>query len=722
LRIAAAAGRTIDDRLLVAASGLSADQVQRAVRAAVDDHILVRDPAQTGYRFRHEILRSLVAAQLLPDETRRIHAAYAQALADGPPDQRNATEIASHWDAAGEPGRALAAHLTAALAARAIYAYDEARRHLQRALELWDEVPDAAAVISLPRTTVLAAAASATAKAGDLARAIDLTRELIADPGAVDDETYELARSSLRWYLWGSGDIEAALAEAEAVTDDDPARWRANALAHRAGLLLYLRRTPQAARCAREAIALADAVDATEERILAEGVLGWCLLLDGDVEAGLAAIRRALDAAVTTESGRLSGRYPVGPVLAHSQLTTALELVGRFDEMHASAVGGAAVASRQGVARTFGSLLQAGAARALYQLGRWNEATLAVDEALRGGAVGAGRVALLAVRALLAVGRAEHGVLEQALAEAERLADDSTPVDVRRWLTVARAEDAIWRTDPTDALTRIALLADDPDAASGSGVRLGGQPAVPDASIPHLLVLGARACADLALQERADGSAPGISRMAAEQVKASLARVRRQRALATAWAGDLALARAELERSGQDVAARERRWKVAVDLVTLRPYAAAYALWRLAEARLARRDGRPDAATAIRQGLVLTEALGAARLGDELRSLAQRARLVVAAEADARVIVSLRSEQRPFGLTARETEVLVLLAQGLSNGEIADRLFISIKTASVHVSNIYSKLGVETRVAAATLAQGLDVGSLERPSPSAPRR
>jgi DNA-binding CsgD family transcriptional regulator len=210
--------------------------------------------------------------------------------------------------------------------------------------------------------------------------------------------------------------------------------------------------------------------------------------------------------------------------------------------------------------------------------------------------------------------------------------------------------------------------------------------------------------------------------MAAEQVEASLARVRRQRALATAWAGDLALARAELERSGQDVAARERRWKVAVDLVTLRPYAAAYALWRLAEARLARRDGRPDAATAIRQGLVLTEALGAARLGDELRSLAQRARLVVAAEADARVIVSLRSEQRPFGLTARETEVLVLLAQGLSNGEIADRLFISIKTASVHVSNIYSKLGVETRVAAATLAQGLDVGSLERPSPSAPRR
>ena len=64
LRIAAAAGRTIDDRLLVAASGLSTDQVQRAVRTAVDDHILVRSAGQAGYRFRHEILRSLVAAQL----------------------------------------------------------------------------------------------------------------------------------------------------------------------------------------------------------------------------------------------------------------------------------------------------------------------------------------------------------------------------------------------------------------------------------------------------------------------------------------------------------------------------------------------------------------------------------------------------------------------------------------------------------------------------------
>ncbi len=51
------------------------------------------------------------------------------------------------------------------------------------------------------------------------------------------------------------------------------------------------------------------------------------------------------------------------------------------------------------------------------------------------------------------------------------------------------------------------------------------------------------------------------------------------------------------------------------------------------------------------------------------------------------------------------------MAAGLSNQDIAERLFISPKTASVHVSNIYGKLGVESRVAAATVAHelGLDV-------------
>jgi DNA-binding CsgD family transcriptional regulator len=748
LRIAAAAGRTVDDRLLVAASELSPEQVRRAVRAAVDDHILTRSPGQAGYRFRHEILRSLVASQLLPGETRRVHAAYANALLEEPPERRNASEIANHWDAAGDLERALGAHLEAAEAALATYAYDDARRHFQRALDLWAQVPGWETRASVPRTTVLAAAAGATARAGDLRGAIDLTRQLLGERDSIDRETYELARSSLRWYLWESGDLQGALAEAEAASSDatfdrpsspprivasaagpdaagldaaslasSRARWRANALAHRAGLLLYMRRTPQAARSARDALAAAEAAGATEERILAEGVLGWCLLLEGDIDAGLAAIRRALDAAVATEGGRLAGRYPVGAALAHAQLATGLELVGRLEEMHAIAIAGVAMARAQGVARTYGSILQASAARALYQLGRWGEASRAVDAALHEGAVGSGRIALLAVRALVAVGRGEDELAARTLDDAERLADASTPLDVQRWLTAARAEHAIWRGDPLTALGRLALLADDPQLRTT--IAPGGRPALLDASVPILLALGARACADIALQERAAGTDGAFSSIAIEQLETSLRRIRRHPALAEAWAGDMAMARAELERAEGEMTQLERRWKSALELVDGRPYVAAYASWRLAEARLAQRDGRLSAAPVIERGLGLADRIGAARLASELRGLAQRARLSVHSDPGRETpTVTPQAGQRPFGLTAREAEVLALLADGRSNQEIADRLFISPKTASVHVSNIYSKLGVESRVAAASLAHGL---ALDVP-PDGPRR
>ena len=61
----------------------------------------------------------------------------------------------------------------------------------------------------------------------------------------------------------------------------------------------------------------------------------------------------------------------------------------------------------------------------------------------------------------------------------------------------------------------------------------------------------------------------------------------------------------------------------------------------------------------------------------------------------------------PFGLTARELEVLRLVAAGRSNQQIAGELFISPKTASVHVSNILGKLGVTSRVEAAATAHRL---------------
>ena len=90
-----------------------------------------------------------------------------------------------------------------------------------------------------------------------------------------------------------------------------------------------------------------------------------------------------LAAARRVDGGALRGRYPVGSVLAYTQLAAALELVGRLDEAQDVASEGAGAAARQGVTRTFGSVLKASAARALYQLGRWDEAGSAIEDALR---------------------------------------------------------------------------------------------------------------------------------------------------------------------------------------------------------------------------------------------------------------------------------------------------------------------------------------------------
>jgi DNA-binding CsgD family transcriptional regulator len=68
-------------------------------------------------------------------------------------------------------------------------------------------------------------------------------------------------------------------------------------------------------------------------------------------------------------------------------------------------------------------------------------------------------------------------------------------------------------------------------------------------------------------------------------------------------------------------------------------------------------------------------------------------------------VVAPSAEKSPVaGLTPREIEVLQLVAEGRSNGEIGSALFISTKTASVHVSNILAKLGVSGRGEAAAVA------------------
>jgi len=135
-------------------------------------------------------------------------------------------------------------------------------------------------------------------------------------------------------------------------------------------------------------------------------------------------------------------------------------------------------------------------------------------------------------------------------------------------------------------------------------------------------------------------------------------------------------------------------------------WATATALLREAEA--AALAGAADrAASSLRRAHQIAFELGAAPLLAELEALSRRTRISL--DAPRRVTLDETSVER-LGLTTREAEVLSLVAAGRTNRQIGDELFVSIKTASVHVSNILRKLGVNSRVDAAGVAQrlGLD--------------
>ena len=139
---------------------------------------------------------------------------------------------------------------------------------------------------------------------------------------------------------------------------------------------------------------------------------------------------------------------------------------------------------------------------------------------------------------------------------------------------------------------------------------------------------------------------------------------------------------------------------------------------------LAARAPRDEVRSVMAVGYAAAVEAGAQPLARRFEELARRARINLASPPSgdsAPIEVSPEDEPvsageaalRARGLSAREIEVLTLVAAGYSNGEIADRLFISSKTASVHVSHILDKLGVSTRTEAATIGVRLGLPEVD---------
>jgi DNA-binding CsgD family transcriptional regulator len=357
-----------------------------------------------------------------------------------------------------------------------------------------------------------------------------------------------------------------------------------------------------------------------------------------------------------------------------------------------------------------GSFLAANMASHLFDTGRWQDADRLLGEVLDDAASATFRLHHVAGR--LQTARGDFAAAREHLELAVRASPSASE---RVGPVLALAELAIWqgRREDARALLDTALsLFDDLTAKRGYGDD------VPGWEIVNCYVLGLRLEADHADLARAHRSTAGLAeaQRRAEPLIAAMHQMLSERgqqayaqeALVPVYA---TMGEAEFARlKGRSDPELWHRAATLWDTLSL-AYPAAYARFREAEALLASRGPRPQAEQAIRDARQTLVRLGAAPLRREVELLAQRGRLDLQDQAG--TTAALQAAPSPaasLGLTQRETEVLALVAEGRTNRQISQALFITEKTASLHVSHILAKLGVAGRGEAAAIAHrlGLD--------------
>ncbi|WP_230193718.1 ATP-binding protein [Streptomyces coriariae] len=683
LRTAAVAGRRVEHDLLRDAVGLPEDELESALREAIGHQLLVAGD-DGAYAFRHALAREAVYADLLPGERSRLHGAFAALLAGRGHRAETAAERAHHYRESHDLGEALAASLEAADHARRVGAPAEELRHLEALLDLWESVPATALPSgeAADRVTLMLRASAAAAHAGEAHRAVSLTRAALAGVGQdADSELAARVRYTLAGTLMGVDSLTAAFAyssEALAMIPAEPPTptWVWAAATH----VLAARQvgdSETALRVARQALRAAEHLDLTDARA---DLLVSLANLEGDGR------RSAAGRARLTEARELARRGGNAPVEMRALFTLAIGAfeAGELAECLPWLAEGLDRARRAGLLSSPYPLeMRYLQLLVLYTLGRWDECLrtattdLAVLPASGGFAVGPALYVSLA--------RGDKGVVDRARTLIEGRFD---------WMAALVA--GIVLTDAAvligDAEAAVARLRSSVEALTDEAGML------PDVTV-RLTALALTAVAEAAATARRGGDEAAADRWSA--IATELLEPARSVALRGATGvpqgpeGRAWLARAEAEwawaTTGPDPAVWERT-------VAAFGYGDAYELarcrLRYAQALLAA-GRREDAATEARAARETAVRLGATPLLERADDLLRRGRLTDAGPA---------ARGGPVALTARERDVLRLLALGRSNRQIGEELFISGKTASVHVSNILAKLSAASRTEAVAIA------------------
>jgi DNA-binding CsgD family transcriptional regulator len=697
LRVAATVGRPTEHQLLAAASQLPEARLVGAVREAVDRQLLIAD--QDTYSFRHILLREAVYGELLPGERRLLHAAVAQALTQDPDPsalRNTSAELAHHWDVVGDHPRALTASITAARAAAEAYGFSEAHQHYERALDLWEQVPDAEEQAGLALSELQLEAAEAAGWAGLADRAATLIQEALVDMSPnVEPARAGVLRARQAEWLWDAGDTKAGLATYEEASrmmaNEPPSAGKARVLAGHATELMRQGQFSASRVLCEDALTVALAVGALAEEGRALNTLGCVLSELGDPEAGITALRQAL--ILSEQAGNFDDISR-----AYLNLSYVLGVdAGRPHEGLEVLQQGLARLREFGLELALpGNTLRTNLAAALWSIGRWPEAEAILNQTLTSEVPArfALQLPLLRARLHLARGRFDlaHEQAQVAAQMAERLIDPASQNSLQKFL----AEFAIWQGNAAAARSAAAkalqYLTEDDHSYAIAACQIG---------------LRAEAdAAERAHDRRANPPEVADIHVTAEQLlnraRESLAQLGANLSEARAHAAgcEAEYARMQLRSDPQQWATLAAAW----DAIS-KPYEAAYARWRQAEALLAAKA--PGAAATLRQAYQATVQLGEIPLRHELERLAQRARIELQSPSAKPPDISPGCMAEAQGLTPREQEVLRHLLEGRTNRQIARALFISEKTASVHVSNIMGKLDAANRSEAAAIAHRL---------------
>lgn len=679
MHLLAAGGGSVRDELLAAVTQRDEKALDTSLNEAIEHHLVVLNDDGT-LSFRHALMQEAVYATLLPRQRRRKHERYADALIREPhlaaSPESDAAELAWHLLEARRFDEAFRASLQAADAAESIFAFSEAVEHLDQALDLWD-VASTAESDPCSHADVLERAARLAHYAGNSPRAVHYQRASLAEHADRTPAAEAMAHRALGSYLQTAGESLAALDElriAESLIPPEPASAERAAVLAVLGRLLMLTMGREDPRpVLTEAIETARRVDARDTLGDALSSLASAELHAGHYQPGVDLMLEARELAIA------SGDVIVA-VRSFVNLSSGLTLLGDLPQAERVGRDGLAYLAASRHPDVHGFFIASNLCETLAEMGRWDEAAELSRTTRR-------------PEGVLPTTWTLHHSLTSALRQGQ-FDEAQAIVDSFEVATLAEVDPqalyAFW-----SGVAQLAVaLGDEPRARRAIGEALGWSECIGHRLLLRSLTVQLAARRAAAGDEGAAAEAGHELELMETSVSDTLGEPdpRAHRLLAL-----LHQARAE-EAACRGGDAREH-WMAAVAEWSAGQFGwqQANAWLRLGECQL-RHSERSAAAESLGTARSLAEGMGARPIADEAAQLITHAGLAPSAPAGDE---GDEPRSTPGRLTERELAVLGLLAEGRTNRQIGEELFMSPKTASVHVSRILAKLGVENRTEAA---------------------